>query len=211
MSDVLSARASAEQTHAWLQRRRFGPHAAALCNFTGADLMRLSRDDVVQLCGLADGVRLYNSLHNKLIVPRLTVYVCLPPAPLYHAFYLYQTSRAELSRKLAALLGCGSARLRQVCVEGPGGVPVLLTDEVRPASRQARRTAATVTAGLGGRRADMLDRVLSVGWQFGQHLGCLEFGGNRLMWDIIHCSSRSYIFIHSRETNQTGNTNALVW
>ncbi|XP_043215961.1 upstream-binding protein 1-like isoform X2 [Amphibalanus amphitrite] len=130
MSDVLSARATAEQTHAWLQRRRFGPHATALCNFTGADLMRLSRDDVVQLCGLADGVRLYNSLHNKLIVPRLTVYVCVPPAPLYHAFYLYQTTHSEISRKLAALLGCSSSQLRQVCVEGPGGVPVLMTDEV---------------------------------------------------------------------------------
>lgn len=31
----------------------------------GADLLRLNRDDLIQICGLADGIRLNNALQSK--------------------------------------------------------------------------------------------------------------------------------------------------
>ena len=31
----------------------------------GADLLRLTRDDLIQICGLADGIRLNNALQAR--------------------------------------------------------------------------------------------------------------------------------------------------
>lgn len=45
---------------------------------TGADLLRLSRSDLIQLCGLADGIRLNNILHSRYsIVHRRTAVIQL--------------------------------------------------------------------------------------------------------------------------------------
>lgn len=49
----------------WLNNSRLGQYAATFASFTGADLLRMSRDDLIQICGLADGIRLYNTLHTK--------------------------------------------------------------------------------------------------------------------------------------------------
>ena len=47
---------------------------------TGADLLRLTRDDLIQICGLADGIRLNNALQARNVRPRLTLYICQEPA-----------------------------------------------------------------------------------------------------------------------------------
>ena len=33
--------------------------------FAGVDLLRLTREDLIQICGLADGIRLNNALQSK--------------------------------------------------------------------------------------------------------------------------------------------------
>lgn len=35
------------------------------CCFLGADLLKLTKEDLVQICGAADGIRLYNSLKSR--------------------------------------------------------------------------------------------------------------------------------------------------
>ena len=49
------------------------------CLHTGADLLTLTRDELIQICGLADGIRLNNALQVKTVRPRLTIYVNIPP------------------------------------------------------------------------------------------------------------------------------------
>lgn len=49
----------------WLNVHRFSQYANTLAHFTGADLLRMSKDDMIQICGLADGIRMYNILHAK--------------------------------------------------------------------------------------------------------------------------------------------------
>lgn len=61
----LSAEASAQQTAQWLQTNRFSSQARTFSRFAGADILRLTRDDLIQICGVADGIRLYNALHAK--------------------------------------------------------------------------------------------------------------------------------------------------
>lgn len=49
----------------WMTYHRLTSYLTLFSNFTGADLLRMSKDDLVQICGLPDGIRLYNILHAK--------------------------------------------------------------------------------------------------------------------------------------------------
>ncbi|CAF4742454.1 unnamed protein product [Pieris macdunnoughi] len=127
----LSKEASSADTQGWLNRHRFAQHAATFSNFCGADLLRLSRDDIIQICGLADGIRLYNALHAKRIEPRLTVYVCASGSNIYSALYLDACAASELLIKLQGLLHSAAAKeCDTVLVSGPNGARVRLTDEL---------------------------------------------------------------------------------
>ncbi|XP_047038171.1 transcription factor CP2 isoform X2 [Helicoverpa zea] len=128
-SSGLSKEATSSETQAWLARHRFAHHAATFTNFSGADLLRLSRDDIIQICGLADGIRLFNALHAKRIEPRLTVYVCAAGSNIYSALYLHACRAQELLHKLNSLLHA-SKECESVLVSGPNGARVRLTDEL---------------------------------------------------------------------------------
>lgn len=49
----------------WLNMHRLGQYVSTFAQFSGADLFRMSKEDLMQICGLADGIRLYNTLHSK--------------------------------------------------------------------------------------------------------------------------------------------------
>ncbi|CAH0688375.1 unnamed protein product [Chilo suppressalis] len=126
----LSKEACASETQAWLSRHRFTQHAATFANFSGADLLRLSRDDIIQICGLADGIRLFNALHSKRIEPRLTIYVCPATSDIYSVLYLHACRARELLHKLHKLLDNCGKDCETVLVSGPNGARVRLTDEL---------------------------------------------------------------------------------
>lgn len=44
---------------------RFDKYLSTFANFGGSDMLRMSKDDLIQICGQADGIRLYNALHSK--------------------------------------------------------------------------------------------------------------------------------------------------
>lgn len=64
---------SMQETRDWLIKNRFSPFLSLFANYVGADLLRLSRADLVELCGAPDGIRLYNSLRSTVV---RTIYVC---------------------------------------------------------------------------------------------------------------------------------------
>lgn len=49
----------------WLNMHRLGQYVTTFAQYSGADLFRMSKEDLVQICGIADGIRLYNTLHSK--------------------------------------------------------------------------------------------------------------------------------------------------
>ncbi|XP_063228647.1 transcription factor CP2-like protein 1 isoform X3 [Bacillus rossius redtenbacheri] len=126
----LSNDATAQQTTQWLQRNRFDQYLRMFLSFSGADILRLTRDDLIQICGLADGIRLYNALHARGVAPRLTVYLCVEQDCVYHALYLAALSCAEMAGRLAHMLGVLPDQIRDVYLQGPGGIHVLVTDDV---------------------------------------------------------------------------------
>lgn len=75
VSSALLPTFSSQQVTAWLNMNRFGNFVRIFQNYSGADLLRLSRDDLIEICGLADGIRLNNALQAKSMRPRLMIYI----------------------------------------------------------------------------------------------------------------------------------------
>ncbi len=71
----LTALSSVETVTQWLGRNRYGHLLQNFRNYDGRDLLRLSKDDLVSVCGLSEGIRLFNDLHLTPVAPRMTLYV----------------------------------------------------------------------------------------------------------------------------------------
>ncbi|XP_017693967.1 PREDICTED: transcription factor CP2-like protein 1 [Lepidothrix coronata] len=136
--EALSPCASPLETQQWLLRRRFSACARVFANFTGADLLKLSRRDLIQICGAPDGIRLCHALAGRCPRPRLTLYVAREPggaegaedggSGLYQELHLEQLTVAELTGKLAELLGLPPGQILRVSRQGPSGIHVLVSD-----------------------------------------------------------------------------------
>lgn len=118
--EPLHPNSSIEETSNWLKQNRFHNYCKLFQNFSGADLLRLAKDDFIQIMGAADGIRLNNALQGRHVRPKLTIYVCQEQQQVYHALYLDRPLVGELKEKLAALykepsqkyLGC-SGKVQQ--------------------------------------------------------------------------------------------------
>uniref|UniRef100_A0AAY5KZ60 Upstream-binding protein 1 n=1 Tax=Esox lucius TaxID=8010 RepID=A0AAY5KZ60_ESOLU len=143
----LSPTATIQEAQKWLIKNRFNTYARLFSHFSGCDLLKLTRDDLVQICGAADGIRLFNTLKSRSVRPRLTLYVCQESeveSPLlerrcnskngehmYHALYLEELTAAELIRKMACVCSVPLGQINQVYRQGPSGIHILLSDQVR--------------------------------------------------------------------------------
>lgn len=152
-SEQLSPTASIQDAQKWLLKNRFNSYTRIFSHFSGSDLLKLTRDDLVQICGPADGIRLYNALKSRSVRPRLTLYVCQEspqespllerhstnengehgvPSSLhvYHALYLEELTAAELIRKMAAVCSLPLEKINHVYRQGPTGIHILLSDQM---------------------------------------------------------------------------------
>uniref|UniRef100_A0A3Q2FLQ3 Upstream-binding protein 1 n=1 Tax=Cyprinodon variegatus TaxID=28743 RepID=A0A3Q2FLQ3_CYPVA len=123
----LSPTASIQDTQKWLLKNRFSSYTRLFSHFSGSDLLKLTREDLVQICGPADGIRLFNALKSRW------VYICLfieLVEALYHALYLEELTAAELIRKIASVCGIPLGRIHQVYRQGPTGIHILLSDQM---------------------------------------------------------------------------------
>ncbi|XP_076043284.1 transcription factor CP2 like gemini isoform X3 [Oratosquilla oratoria] len=166
-SAALTTDASAHQTQAWLLNNRFSKHIATFVNYAGADIMRLSRGDLIEICGLADGIRLYNALHARSVIPRLTLYVCQEHEQLYHAVYLENVTVTEFTRKVAAAMNLIPEKIHDIYVQGPSGIHIVVTDEVIQNMREEAMYAMEVLQDASGNRYRLLLRLSTQGKQGG--------------------------------------------
>ncbi|XP_028376671.2 transcription factor CP2-like protein 1 isoform X3 [Phyllostomus discolor] len=141
-AEDLNPGASVLETQQWLHWHRFSSYCRTLANFTGTDLMKLSRQDLIQICGAADGIRLFNTLRARPIRHRLTLYVAQetsrqdnevsknPDSGFYQEISLDELSAIELMGKLAELLALPANQIHRLFHQGPGGILILLSDQV---------------------------------------------------------------------------------
>ncbi|XP_025946052.1 upstream-binding protein 1 isoform X2 [Apteryx rowi] len=148
--DQLHPSATIQETQQWLLKHRFSTYTRLFSNFSGADLLKLTREDLVQICGPADGIRLYNALKSRSVRPRLTIYVCQEPSRsiqlerqdtgngdnsngaiyVYHAIYLEEMAASEVTRKLALAFNIPLHQINQVYRQGPTGIHILVSDQM---------------------------------------------------------------------------------
>uniref|UniRef100_A0A8B9CIY7 Upstream-binding protein 1 n=2 Tax=Anser TaxID=8842 RepID=A0A8B9CIY7_9AVES len=148
--DQLHPSATIQETQQWLLKHRFSTYTRLFSNFSGADLLKLTREDLVQICGPADGIRLYNALKSRSVRPRLTIYVCQEPLRsvqlerqdagngdssngaiyVYHAIYLEEMAASEVTRKLALAFNIPLHQINQVYRQGPTGIHILVSDQM---------------------------------------------------------------------------------
>ncbi|KAG7477341.1 hypothetical protein MATL_G00068510 [Megalops atlanticus] len=148
-TDNLLPTATPQETQQWLLRNRFSSFSRLFTNFSGEDLLKLTREDVIQICGPAEGIRLFNMLKGRLVRPRLTVYVCQESQHaqgqqqkqenghvvgstfyVYHALYLEDLTVAELTEKIACLFSISLRQIGHIYKQGPTGIHVLVSDEM---------------------------------------------------------------------------------
>uniref|UniRef100_A0A8C8ZEL9 Grh/CP2 DB domain-containing protein n=1 Tax=Prolemur simus TaxID=1328070 RepID=A0A8C8ZEL9_PROSS len=142
----LNPGASISKTQQWLHQHRFSSYCRVLANFTGTDLRKLTRQDLIQICGAADGIRLFNTLRARCwVLPirhRLTLYVAQEASRqenevpensdsgFYQEISLDELSAVELMGKLAELLALPANQIHRLFHQGPGGILILLSDQV---------------------------------------------------------------------------------
>ncbi|KAH8400763.1 hypothetical protein KR009_000775 [Drosophila setifemur] len=110
------------QVTQWLTNHRLTAYLSTFAHFSGADIMRMSKEDLIQICGLADGIRMFNILRAKTIAPRLTLYASLDGCS-YNAIYLLSNTAKELQQKLFKMPGFYEFMAKASAQEnGAGGV-----------------------------------------------------------------------------------------
>ncbi|XP_034862440.1 transcription factor CP2-like protein 1 [Mirounga leonina] len=146
-NDHLLPSASIQDAQQWLHRNRFSQFCRLFASFSGADLLKMSRDDLVQICGPADGIRLFNAIKGRNVRPKMTIYVCQEleqnRAPLqkrdgggdsslcvYHAIFLEELTTLELVEKIANLYSIPPQHIHRVYRQGPTGIHVVVSNEM---------------------------------------------------------------------------------
>ncbi|KAJ8792267.1 hypothetical protein J1605_019959 [Eschrichtius robustus] len=147
-SDHLLPSASMQDAQQWLHRNRFSQFCRLFASFSGADLLKMSRDDLVQICGPADGIRLFNAIKGRNVRPKMTIYVCQeleqsrvplqqkrdgggdPNLCVYHAIFLEELTTLELIEKIANLYSISPQHIHRVYRQGPTGIHVVVSNEM---------------------------------------------------------------------------------
>lgn len=61
-------------------------------------------------------------------------------AAVYHAIYLEELTAVELTEKIAQLFNISPRQINQIFKQGPTGIHVLVSDEVRPRFSALKQT-----------------------------------------------------------------------
>ena len=157
---ILSPESSAVVVAAWLVRNRFANYVRVFNNFSGEDLLRLSREDFVQICGLADGIRLDNALQRRHVRPRLTLYVCMENDHVYHPMYLESPSLDEFKAKLGETTGLAPEAVKEMYCQGPSGIHIFVSEQFIANIRDQSRIAVRIVKDENSAKIYVLFRIL---------------------------------------------------
>ena len=128
---AMEASASVSQVAVWLMANRFSSHLSIFCNYCGRDMLRLTREELIVLCGTSDGIRLYNSLHLVPILPKATFYVGAKDGDNeFSALFLEELTNAELMRRLGEAFNIDVGLFSKGFFVGPKGILVRMSDRV---------------------------------------------------------------------------------
>jgi len=126
---LLPHTADTETTAGWLAYNRYGQHVKTFTDYDARDLLRLAKDDLIQMVGLVDGVRLHNDLHMRPVAPRLILYLAQRGETVFSPVLLLEVTVAELIASVAELLQVPVGLFNKVIIVGPKKIHIKLTDD----------------------------------------------------------------------------------
>ena len=91
---------------------------------------RLLREEIISLCGVVDGIRLYNDLHMAVVAPVCTFYVASKESNEFSALFLEEATTQEFIDKLAQSIGVPSSLFQNLYMIGPHGILIKVTNSV---------------------------------------------------------------------------------
>eukprot|EP00095_Tigriopus_kingsejongensis_P001080 maker-scaffold1123_size61443-snap-gene-0.27 protein:Tk01080 transcript:maker-scaffold1123_size61443-snap-gene-0.27-mRNA-1 annotation:"hypothetical protein DAPPUDRAFT_306508" len=130
LKQSLSLNSTADAVTQWLGRNRYGNYISNFRNYTGRDMMRLMREELINICGLVEGIRLYNDLHMIAVSPRATFYVAQKDSHEYQALFLEELTLREFMHRFAMAFGVEASLFSKAFIIGPHGIYTRLTDAV---------------------------------------------------------------------------------
>jgi hypothetical protein len=84
----------------WLINNRFCHLINLFTNYTSNDFLRLSKEDMINLCGAPDGIRCFNMAHNIQIRPKLTIFITFQSQTYFSAVFLTDWKSKFLINKI---------------------------------------------------------------------------------------------------------------
>ena len=75
------------------------------CLCAGEDLLRLTRSDLIQICGVADGIRLDNVLQSRSVRPNLVIYIGQEPES--GELFAHDACRSPITDRRPERVECG--------------------------------------------------------------------------------------------------------
>ena len=88
------------------------------------------REEIISLCGIVDGIRLYNDLHMAVVAPVCTFYVASKDSDEFSALFLEEATTTEFIKKIAQSIGVPASVFRNLYIIGPHGILIKVTDSV---------------------------------------------------------------------------------
>lgn len=119
LSNRITIYSSHDDVAHWFDQHQFSALVTRFPSYTGCDLLRLTVDDIRQICSQdqALSLRLYNQLHQTIVPPSKILYIEQMHADLYSAIYLHRLTQEELIEKLRELVGPSFDAIRILVLE----------------------------------------------------------------------------------------------
>lgn len=120
---------SSSEMRSWLSRKKFSKYLPCFELYSAKDLLSLSREDLIEICGPADGIRLYNCLHRKEPPPLKRLYISRDKMT-FHAIYLQALTYSELQKEVSKIYCFSEDSVGDIYITGPNGILLVLTERV---------------------------------------------------------------------------------
>ncbi|XP_044582015.1 transcription factor CP2-like protein 1 isoform X1 [Cotesia glomerata] len=128
----LPENANSTQTTAWLRANGFQTLEATFRDFSAGDFRLLTREDLIQICGLVKGIQLYNRIKLRFPEPLRTLYFAVEnnEIPVWEIIYLHHLNSKILIAEILKKFNLLYEHLHSTWVRGPHNIRISISNEV---------------------------------------------------------------------------------
>ncbi|XP_071038879.1 transcription factor CP2 isoform X1 [Parasteatoda tepidariorum] len=127
--DYFNLTMSPDQVRNWFHKKKFNKFLQCFALYSAKELLCLSREDIIEICGPAEGIRLYNCFHIREPPPLRKFYISRDKVA-FSAIYLHSLKLNELKEELCKMLNLPPNSIANLYASGPDGILLIITNKV---------------------------------------------------------------------------------